>query len=52
MRLVSLSMFKPSSDLVAGRSKAVLLLWINFLIMCRVFLCYAVMSVHHLLGKV
>ena len=45
--MVPLNMFKPSIDFLAGRSKALLLLWIFFfkLFMFLVYLCYAALSV-------
>ena len=57
LRLLLLSMFKPSSDLLADRSKAVHLLWILFLIYvsCLSLLCWLVCCLQpcdHLLGKV
>ena len=45
MRLVPLNMFKPSSNFFTDRPKAVLLLWILFVIYIQVCLCNAVLSV-------
>ena len=38
-------MFKPSSDCLTNRSKAVLLLWIPLLFMFHVCFCYVIVSV-------
>ena len=44
-------MFKPSSDFLADRSKAVLLLWIFFLFVFRVILFFSLQPCGHQLGK-
>ena len=49
MRLVPLNVFKPSSNFFTKYSKAVLLLWIIFVICLLSFhfcLCHTVLSVH------